>query len=92
MSANSGGPAFPRQHTVADANLPGFKLGHDGMTLRDYFAAKVCAAMVSTIRTDNDYHRAVQLARLMGFDGLSEWFAADAYKQADAMLRARGEA
>jgi len=44
---DNGGPAFPRQHTVADANDPGFKLGNDGMTLRDYFAAKamqgICA-------------------------------------------------
>ena len=80
MKTNDGGPAFPRDHAHD---------GHNGMTLRDYFAAKVCAAMVSTIRSDDDYNRAAALAHRMGFDGLSEWFAADAYKQADAMLRAR---
>jgi hypothetical protein len=61
------------------------------MTLRDYFAAKVCAAMVSTIASDYDYHRAIQIASASGFDGLSEWFAHDAYKQADAMLLERAK-
>jgi hypothetical protein len=59
------------------------------MDLRDYFAAKVCAAMVSTIRTDEDYRRAIDVAGRQGFGGLAEWFAADSYKQADAMLAAR---
>lgn len=35
----TGGSDFPRQHTVADANDPSFKLGNEGMTLRDYFIA-----------------------------------------------------
>ena len=46
---------------------------HDGMTLRDYFAAKAMQAMM--------------------VDGIHEnafpWAAAQAYKMADAMLKAR---
>lgn len=57
--------------------------------LRDFFASGVCAAMVSTIRTDDDYYRAKTCATNMGFNGLSDWFAFDSYKQADAMLKAR---
>jgi hypothetical protein len=57
--------------------------------VRDMFAGQVCAAMVSTIKTDDDYHRAKQCATNMGFKGLSDWFAFDSYKQADAMLEAR---
>jgi hypothetical protein len=57
--------------------------------LRDGFAASICAAMVSTIRTDDDYYRAKQCAVNMGFNGLSDWFAADSYKQADALMKAR---
>jgi hypothetical protein len=36
---NDGGPAFPRDHR---------SLGHNGMTLRDYFAAKAMAAIVAS--------------------------------------------
>lgn len=39
MATPDGGPAFPRIHSVADANDPAFKLGCHGMSLRDYFAA-----------------------------------------------------
>lgn len=59
------------------------------MNIRDEIAAKCCAAMVSTIRTDEDYQRAFLLSRGMGFLGISEWVAFEAYKQADAMLVAR---
>lgn len=59
------------------------------MEIRDEMAALCCAAMVSTIKTDVDYARAYQLARNMGFSGISEWFAQDSYKQADALLKAR---
>lgn len=63
----SGGPAFP---TAADN---GHLTNQDGMTLRDYFAAK---AMQSLIATDN-YGSAARVC------------AKDAYEFADAMLDAR---
>lgn len=67
MSArDDGGPAFPRDH-ASD--------GHNGMTLRDYFAARAMQA-VATNPTG---------AESFTFDERAKW----AYQQADAMLRAR---
>lgn len=60
-----------------------------GMSLRDYFAAKCCAAMVSTIRNDADYIRLRAVAESHDLESVSQFFAQEAYKQADAMLAAR---
>jgi hypothetical protein len=90
MSAQikDGGPAFPcEQHETQDNTWN--QTFESGMTLRDYFAAKCVAAMVSTIRSDDGYSRAKKIAEYHGMDRVSDWFAHDAYKQADAMLRAR---
>ncbi|KDR25943.1 hypothetical protein [Caballeronia zhejiangensis] len=91
MSARKdGGPAFPSQETTqapAHAygpfvhNGPSFPVAvvtknHEGMTLRDYFAAK---ALQAIIQTDGPNRNAQ-------FD---EADANRAYKYADAMLRAR---
>lgn len=59
------------------------------MTLRDYFAAKFCAAMVSTIRDDCDYNRLRAIAEAHDLSSVSQFFSQEAYKQADAMLAAR---
>lgn len=53
---------------------PGEVIGHEGMTLRDYFAAAALQGLLQRPDTDN-YNR---------YD-----FAAEAYRQADAMLEAR---
>jgi len=58
---NTGGQAFPDKYT-------------NGMTLRDYFAAKAMQSIVIDPRIDNDSYREC---------------AEGAYKAADAMLRAR---
>lgn len=73
---NDGGPAFP----VQDAG----KLQAHGMTLRDYFAAKVLPSV---------YTECVRQANIEGFD--EHWetgVALDAYRIADAMIAARGAA
>ena len=57
--------------------------------LRNHFAGLICASMVSTIRTDDDYYRAKACAENMGFKGLSDWFAFDSYEQADALIKAK---
>ncbi|MGE2011255.1 hypothetical protein GP938_23285 [Escherichia coli] len=59
---NNGGPAFPNQ-------------GYEGLTIRDYFAAK---AMQGIISSECNY-------------GAFSDLASDAYSIADAMLRAREE-
>jgi hypothetical protein len=67
--------AFPRQHTVADGNDSAFKLGHPGMTLRDYFAGQALGPMVAFLLANP----------------VCDWgaLARDAYAAADAMLAAR---
>jgi hypothetical protein len=62
----SGGPAFP---------TPAHNLQNDGMTLRDYFAAKAMQGLLS----DPDWRQ----------DTTFEDTAYAAYEQADAMLEAR---
>lgn len=68
----TGGPAFP---TLADN---GHAMNQDGMTLRDYFAAKIVQAQVGNpLRLgDDDAHRLI---------------AERAYRVADAMLKERSK-
>ena len=80
MSKETGGPAFPN-HTLEpnpDGGQPRI-IWQEGMTLRDYFAAKAMQADMSTYTEDLIYET-------------SEWFDARAnkwYEVADAMLKAR---
>ena len=67
-AADAGGPAFP---ILAEQAADGW--AHVGMTLRDYFAAKVVQTMCEEV-SRYDQFQAV---------------AKDAYKMADAMLEAR---
>jgi len=53
----------------------------EGMTLRDYFAAKAMQSILSSDR----------YAGLIGVNRFEQRTAEDAYKMADAMLKARGE-
>jgi hypothetical protein len=65
-NTNTGGPAFPAPAGVSH-------ITKQGMTLRDYFAAKAMAADMIDGMHENDF----------------AWAAARAYKMADAMLKAR---
>jgi hypothetical protein len=64
----TGGPAFPSHGSMGE-------VAHEGMTLRDYFAAKAMQGYVG----DPDWRVDMGL----------EDTAFAAYKQADAMLKAR---
>jgi len=66
---NTGGPAFPGMDYVAQDG----KKNPEGMTLRDYFAAKAMQAYWSDPDVASDHKTA----------------AAWAYEMADAMLKAR---
>ena len=74
-NTNTGGPAFPIQgHSTR--NGQGFQLVMaDGMTLRDYFAAKALQGMFAS----GNLPKSVS----------DEELAAVAYQTADAMLKAR---
>lgn len=67
---NTGGPAFPCDLTMYDEEV---KVKYQGMTLRDYFAAKALPSYWS----DPDVAGNLDTA------------AAWAYEMADAMLKAR---
>jgi len=67
---NDGGPAFPRDEHVH---------GHNGMMLRDYFAAKALSAMLANSEKEGANR---------GGSGLAV-FPRYAYEWADAMLKAR---
>lgn len=66
MTKDTGGPAFP---------VPGLHENddYDGMTLRDYFAAKAMQGDLTYGVHEDQF----------------AWVAARAYKMADAMLKAR---
>ena len=63
-NTNTGGPAFPVNTSCAP--------DYDGMTLRDYFAAKAMQGLMSST-----------------MEWPEEAIAEAAYRQADAMLKAR---
>lgn len=81
MSRETGGYAFPIPNadfqTFRPKTIDEYKRIQSGMTLRDYFAAKV----INGILSDPD-------AGLMDDD--LERYARIAYKAADAMLKVRG--
>ena len=77
MSKDTGGPAFP---------VPGLheNSDYDGMTLRDYFAAKAMQGLIA--------HE--ERAKQLGSHNLGDFdvrVAICAYRYADAMLEARGQ-
>lgn len=75
---NDGGPAFPGQWYDFQP-LTGEQVVREqwgGMTLRDYFAANAMQSLLATIDTYPDEHWRDSLAM-------------DAYRMADAMLKAR---
>ena len=73
MSKDTGGPAFPCDLTSYDDEV---RIQYQGMTLRDYFAAKALQAFLRNQKPQNMDQPAITWAR-------------DAYEFADAMLKAR---
>ena len=89
---NTGGPVFPQQiHNDSNENIvsadgkvipPGGTAYLHGMTLRDYFAA---AALPAVIRNGHD--AVINGGSVKNYT--VEFFASEAYKVADGMLRER---
>ena len=69
----TGGPAFPLFAAT----------GHSGMTLRDHFAAKAMQIQMANEKEMNYW------AEEYSVDEMWEFCACNAYKMADAMLKAR---
>ena len=76
MSIDTGGPAFP--HPAGWRRDPEIS---DGMTLRDYFAAKAMQSFITQGPVQNDFR----------FAAYAENVATVAYFMADAMLTVRGQ-
>lgn len=74
-SEDWGGPAFPPAVSM-DGNE-----GPDGMCLRDWFAGQALASFDQWDLTGENSQDA----------GKHEWRASAAYRQADAMIKARGD-
>lgn len=83
MSTNTGGLAFPL------ASHGGTK--NEGMTLRDYFAAKIAAAQSVATSADAGYMNPAYTYP-DGAQTVAQKIAANAYAVADAMIAARGSA
>ena len=65
-------PAFPRNHEY---------FGHDGMTLRDYFAGKALQGLLSNPKLEK---------QILAQGGcVSGWIETSAYGFADEMMKAR---
>jgi hypothetical protein len=78
MSKDTGGPAFPCAEWLDTLDPEAVNpIRHQGMTLRDYFAAKV---MQGILASSAPITSAIDVDQLV---------AAAAYKIADAMLKAR---
>ena len=78
MNKDTGGPAFPRPHSGTS------QFAQEGMTLRDYFAAKAMQAILHHYDSAFDDETADE-------DDVPfpELLAKDAYIMADAMLKVR---
>ncbi len=73
-------PAFPTK--TYNRNIMQFE-DREGMTLRDYFAAKALQGLLANPKLQKE---------ILGQGGcLSGWIEDSAYGFADAMLKARGE-
>ena len=78
MNKNDGGPAFPVAAYTLDTSSKPMLMVKDGMTLRDYFAAK---AMQGICASKDEAGVLLQHGH--------EWIAQEAYRIAVAMLKER---
>ena len=84
---DTGGPAFPGG--LIDPSTPedAVQSLHVGMTLRDYFAAKALAGLL----TNDDLTYEDEKLRRENYKEFCKDFAWSAYEMADAMLEARNK-
>jgi hypothetical protein len=89
MSKSNGGPAFPFQR-FHDDGTPKVHDRSDGMTLRDYFAAK---AMQGMLAVPDDQRYGDRADQSLSVEQWQAWCVSGvvehAYRVADAMLKAR---
>jgi hypothetical protein len=81
-NTNTGGPAFPTTKPLEHWGDP-----NQGMTLRDYFAAKAMQSLIAGSFTDIGQDGID--ANRHPFQNVEDLMAETSYKYADAMLKAR---
>ncbi|CAM2167922.1 conserved hypothetical protein [Burkholderia latens] len=88
---NDGGPAFPCHTNPRPGTL---NEAPQGMTLRDYFAAKALTGLLAEPISEGVAPSSIHCTPNFDAEGAQpgDRIAAAAYALADAMLRARGEA
>jgi hypothetical protein len=84
---NNGGPAFPNVPDGAGKEWQDWDMG---MTLRDYFAAKIAAAQSVATSADTSYMMP-DYAYPDGEQTVAQKIAANAYAVADALLAERAK-
>tara|TARA_S200002703_G_scaffold150548_1_gene149024 strand:- start:374 stop:628 length:255 start_codon:yes stop_codon:yes gene_type:complete len=77
---NDGGPAFPMPFGAGTGEQMQIAC-EEGMTLRDYFAAKAIPAIIETCKGDT----------ISDMSAIDDYFAHRAYLIADAMLKQRSK-
>lgn len=97
---DTSGPAFPcvvengSDHEIeafcGEMVSPKSTRVYMGMSLRDYFAAKVCGTLLTTTSADNDYPN-IEYQREANGPTCADRIASISYKMADAMLKARDQ-
>jgi hypothetical protein len=82
MNKETGGPAFPSG--LIDPSTPedAIQSVHDGMTLRDYFAAKAMKAVITDWLNTGDIFQDAEIPEVI---------ARDCYLVADAMIKERNQ-
>lgn len=85
---NDGGPAFPFGQISETTGQPVNGFYDPGISTRDYFAAKVCAALLTSTSADADYPN-LDYQKTPGGQTIAERIAGISYRMADAMLKAR---
>ena len=85
MREKTGGPAFPTPRFTMDGEgrVMGFSISTDGMSLRDYLAARALTPLIHNF-LDKELDT-------LDPNGWMDGLAMDAYSMADAMLKAREE-
>lgn len=81
MKQNDGGPAFPCPESNGD--------DHEGMSLRDYFAAKAMHAELNTAGAFIGPAKALADAAQAAGRSIEQQIAFNSYELADAMIAAR---
>lgn len=84
----NGGPAFPLPDDDDRDCLGRFESGYGGMSLRDWFAGRVCAALMTTTSADTGFPNP-DYREHQDDQTVAERIASISYRMADAMLKAR---